>query len=189
MMLIRVGLLSTLTNVAIAFMTTTTPRLVFLSSSLRTSNSVARCCQRTKLFATLDELEITDTLEGTGDKASFGDIVTVKYEGRLLSESSSSQEVTTPFDTSMISFKLGYGKVLEGCDKGIVGMRVGGKRNLLVPSQLGFGPQGFSGPSYSVPPDADLEYGIELIAVSNGPMAESMAKLGMGLHPETVYLK
>lgn len=130
----------------------------------------------------LEQLLVTDSVEGTGETAKFGAIVTVNYEGFLLEDG-------TLFDTSMISFKLGYGKVLEGCDKGIKGMRVGGKRVLKIPSKLGFGSAGFGPEPYSVPKNADLEFRVELLSVASGPMSEAAANMGIGLNPKTVYLK
>jgi len=137
-------------------------------------------------------LEMSDTIEGTGGVAAFESIVTIKYTGSLFSfesESESQQEQEpVPFDQSMISFKIGYGKVLDGCDQGIRGMKVGGIRVLKIPSHLGFGTEGFDG-AYSIPPDSDLLYIVELIAVASGPMAEAAAKMGIGLDRNTVYLK
>ena len=130
----------------------------------------------------LEDLEIIDTQEGTGDVAKFESIITIKYTGRFY-------ESGDEFDTdSMITFKLGYGKVLDGCDKGIRGMKVGGTRILKIPSRLGFGTEGFVG-QYTIPPNTDLEYTVELISVASGPMAEAAAKMGIGLDPNTVYLK
>ena len=130
----------------------------------------------------LDKLIVRDTTEGTGDVAATGNIVTVKYVGSLLGSGAQ-------FDESMISFKLGTGRVLAGCDEGITGMCVGGTRVLKIPSALGFGPSGFGPEPYSVPSDADLEYRVELLSVASGPMAEAAAKMGIGLNPNTVYLK
>ena len=131
----------------------------------------------------LQELEIIELQEGSGkDIAKFDTIVTIKYIGRFLGSSEQ-------FDESMISFKLGYGKVIEGCDRGIKGMKVGGSRVLKIPSKLGFGPLGYESPNYTIPPNADLEYTVELVSVASGPMAEAAANMGIGLDPNTVYLK
>jgi len=144
------------------------------------------------ISTSLVALEMSDTIEGTGGVAAFDSIVTIKYTGSLLSfeselESQQEQE-PVPFDQSMISFKIGYGKVLDGCDRGIRGMKVGGIRVLKIPSYLGFGTEGFEG-AYSIPPNSDLQYTVELIAVTSGPMAEAAAKMGIGLDRNTVYLK
>mmetsp|Transcript_6412 Transcript_6412/g.7371 ORF Transcript_6412/g.7371 Transcript_6412/m.7371 type:complete len:204 (-) Transcript_6412:239-850(-) len=140
------------------------------------------------ISASLVALEMSDTIEGTGGVAAFDSIVTIKYTGSLLSFESESQQEPVPFDQSMISFKIGYGKVLDGCDRGIRGMKVGGIRVLKIPSHLGFGTEGFEG-AYSIPPNSDLQYTVELIAVTSGPMAEAAANMGIGLDRNTVYLK
>ena len=131
--------------------------------------------------STLSELELIDTLVGTGDEAKFDTIVTIRYTGKFYDSGDE-------FDASTISFKLGYGKVLDGCDTGIRGMKVGGRRILKIPARLGFGVEGMVGPDYTVPPHTDLEYSIELLSVASGPMAEAAAKMGIGLDPTTVYL-
>ena len=171
---------------AAAFLSLTAFTPHILSDAFSLNHHVIAIPQRASTVlrsSPLEDLEIIDTKEGTGkDVAKFDTIVTIQYTGKFYE----SQE---EFDTSMISFKLGYGKVLDGCDKGIRGMKVGGARVLKIPARLGFGAEGFAGPDYSVPPDTDLEYSVELTAVASGPMAEAAAKMGIGLDPNTVYLK
>mmetsp|Transcript_5013 Transcript_5013/g.7243 ORF Transcript_5013/g.7243 Transcript_5013/m.7243 type:complete len:190 (-) Transcript_5013:109-678(-) len=146
----------------------------------RNSQTIAQRLSVSLASSVLQDLEIIDTLEGTGDVAKFDSIVTIQYTGKILDSGEK-------FDTdSMISFKLGYGKVLQGCDTGIRGMKVGGIRMLKIPSRLGFGAEGMDG---SVAPNTDLEYTIELLSVASGPMAETAANMGIGLNPKTVYLK
>ena len=128
----------------------------------------------------LQDLEISDTVEGSGDVAKFDTIVTIQYTGRFL-------ETSEQFDQGMISFKVGFGKVIDGCDDGIRGMKVGGTRQLKIPAKLGFGASGNK--DLKIPPDADLEYTVELKSVAKGPMAEAAANMGIGLDPNTVYLK
>lgn len=105
-----------------------------------------------------NKLGITDTLVGTGAEAVAGKMVTVNYTGRL--------DDGTTFDTSIgkapFSFALGTGYVIPGWDLGIVGMKVGGKRTLVVPSELGYGEQGYPG---VIPPNAKLTFDVELLNV------------------------
>src|SRR5579872_6813957 len=78
--------------------------------------------------------------EGTGATAKTGDIVTVDYTGWLASDGKkfdSSVDRHQPF-----SFTLGFGKVIKGWDEGVQGMKVGGKRQLHIPPDLAYGPQG-----------------------------------------------
>ncbi len=107
----------------------------------------------------MDGLKITDITVGTGTVAENGDLVTVNYVGTL--------DNGTKFDSSYdhnqpFSFTLGAGDVIQGWDLGVLGMRVGGKRELVIPSSLGYGPQG-RGP---IPPNATLHFTIELLSGS-----------------------
>ncbi len=104
------------------------------------------------------ELIIQDTQIGTGDIAQAGDRVVVNYTGRFTDG--------TVFDSSYprnepFQFVLGSGQVIKGWDQGIVGMRVGGKRTLSVPSDLGYGPNDY-GP---IPGNSTLIFDVELVKV------------------------
>ncbi|MES2953749.1 MAG: FKBP-type peptidyl-prolyl cis-trans isomerase [Patescibacteria group bacterium] len=107
-----------------------------------------------------ENLAITDLLVGTGAEAVSGQKVTVHYTGTL--------ENGTKFDSSRdhgqpFSFILGAGEVIAGWDLGVAGMKVGGKRKLVIASELGYGAQGI-GP---IPPNATLLFEVELLAVGN----------------------
>ncbi len=103
-------------------------------------------------------VEITDTLIGTGAEATYGKYVTVHYVGTLTNGSKfdSSRDRFQPF-----SFTLGSGKVIQGWEKGIPGMKVGGKRKLVIPSSLGYGSVGQPG----IPANSTLVFDIELLSV------------------------
>lgn len=105
-----------------------------------------------------DELQVTDVVVGTGEKAVSGSVVTVHYRGTLIDG--------TVFDSSLtrapLTFKLGARRVIRGWDQGIVGMRVGGKRTLIVPPGLGYGSRAMG----LIPPNAHLIFDVELLAVS-----------------------
>ena len=101
---------------------------------------------------TIDEVRV-----GEGDLAERGSDVTMKYRGTLESDGSE-------FDSaSRFDFTLGAGEVIKGWDKGIEGMRVGGKRKLVIPPKLGYGKRG-SPPE--IPGDATLVFDVELLAVN-----------------------
>jgi FKBP-type peptidyl-prolyl cis-trans isomerase len=104
-------------------------------------------------------LEIEDVVVGTGKEAKSGDTVSVHYTGTLMNGTKfdSSKDHNKPFE-----FKLGAGNVIKGWDQGVVGMKVGGKRKLVIPSSLAYGPNG-SPPK--IPPNAALKFEIELLAV------------------------
>lgn len=100
-----------------------------------------------------------DLVVGTGAEAKDGDKVKVNYTGRLL-------KTNFMFDTSVgkapFEFQIGKGAVIKGWDLGVVGMKVGGKRKLTIPSRLGYGETG-SPPK--IPPKATLVFEVELLSV------------------------
>ncbi|MFY2559686.1 FKBP-type peptidyl-prolyl cis-trans isomerase [Corallococcus terminator] len=95
---------------------------------------------------------------GTGDAATAGMRVYVHYTGWL----PDGKKFDSSAGRSPIDFILGQGRVIEGWDQGIAGMRVGGKRRLVIPSELGYGAQGSSG---AIPPYSVLVFDTELILV------------------------
>jgi FKBP-type peptidyl-prolyl cis-trans isomerase FkpA len=108
----------------------------------------------------------TDSVIGTGPEAVSGKKVTVNYTGWLYVEAGDHKGAQ--FDTSIgtgktpFIFTLGTGSVVSGFEQGVTGMKQGGKRVVLIPSNLGYGASG-NGP---VPPNAGLVFEIELIAVN-----------------------
>jgi FKBP-type peptidyl-prolyl cis-trans isomerase len=106
-------------------------------------------------------LKIVDQVVGTGDVATAGQTVTVNYTGWL---ASNHQKFDSSYDRNQaFSFQLGAGQVIKGWDLGVAGMKVGGKRELTIPSSLGYGSQGAGGGL--IPPDADLVFDVELLGV------------------------
>ncbi|MFH1192718.1 MAG: FKBP-type peptidyl-prolyl cis-trans isomerase [Candidatus Jorgensenbacteria bacterium] len=104
-------------------------------------------------------LKINDLVTGAGAEAKAGQTVTVNYAGTLAdgTKFDSSYDRGTPF-----SFLLGAGQVIEGWDEGVAGMKVGGKRLLIIPPELGYGSAGAGG---VIPPNATLTFDVELLAV------------------------
>jgi peptidylprolyl isomerase len=105
------------------------------------------------------QLEIVEITAGNGAEAADGQRVTVHYTGTL--------ENGTKFDSSLdrnvpFSFTLGQGQVIPGWDQGVKGMKVGGKRKLVIPPQLGYGEKGVGG---VIPPNAKLIFEVELLKV------------------------
>lgn len=103
-------------------------------------------------------LQKTDEVVGTGAEAVSGKKVTVNYLGTLTNGTKfdSSYDRNQPF-----SFNLGTGQVIQGWDQGVAGMKVGGKRKLVIPPSLGYGATGQG----SIPPNATLVFEIELLGV------------------------
>ena len=106
-------------------------------------------------------LKIVDAQIGAGREAVANTNVTVHYDGRLEDgkEFDSSRRRGQPFQ-----FRLGAGQVIKGWDEGLVGMKEGGKRQLVIPPELGYGPQGAGG---VIPPNATLVFDVELLRVGS----------------------
>jgi protein-disulfide isomerase len=104
-------------------------------------------------------LSVTDLVVGTGATAANGDKLTVHYVGTFEdgTEFDSSRGRGTPF-----SFTLGTGNVIKGWDQGVVGMRVGGRRKLVIPSALAYGDRG---QPPKIPPGATLVFDVELLSI------------------------
>jgi len=105
------------------------------------------------------ELKIEDTIVGTGSAVKSGDTVVINYTGTLLdgTKFDSSYDRNQAFET-----QIGVGQVIEGWDKGVVGMQVGGKRKLTIPSSMGYGSRGAGG---VIPPNAGLVFEVELMGI------------------------
>ena len=108
-------------------------------------------------------LQYTDSVVGSGAEAKAGAHVSVHYTGWLYKDGikgakfDSSKDRNDPF-----AFDLGAGSVIKGWDEGVQGMKVGGARTLVIPSELGYGARGAGG---VIPPNATLMFDVELLAV------------------------
>jgi FKBP-type peptidyl-prolyl cis-trans isomerase len=103
---------------------------------------------------------------GQGDEAKSGQQVSVHYTGWLYDPSKADGK-GKKFDSSVdrgqpFGFPLGAGRVIAGWDKGVAGMKVGGKRTLVIPSEMGYGSRGAGG---VIPPNAALMFDVELLGV------------------------
>jgi FKBP-type peptidyl-prolyl cis-trans isomerase FkpA len=119
-----------------------------------------------KTDAKVTELQKLDVKAGDGAEATKGALVVVHYTGWLYDPAAPGQK-GAKFDSSRdkqvpFEFPLGQGRVIRGWDEGVAGMKVGGQRTLIIPSNMGYGSRGAGG---VIPPDATLIFDVELLAV------------------------
>ena len=145
-------------SVADSSASSTLPAVLDASNSSTTLNKSSQ--KTNNMTQTLsDGLIITDEVVGTGAEAKKSDTVTVNYTGTFTDGKkfdSSLDAGRTPF-----SFTLGAGQVIAGWDEGVAGMKIGGKRKLVIPSSLGYGPKDY-GP---IPGGSTLVFEVELLGV------------------------
>ncbi len=115
--------------------------------------------ESSKMITTPSGLQYIDIKEGTGATPKTGQKVVVHYTGTL--------ENGTEFDSSRrrgqpFSFTIGVGQVIKGWDEGVGSMKVGGRRELIIPANLGYGARGAGG---VIPPNATLKFDVELLEV------------------------
>ncbi|MES2480819.1 MAG: FKBP-type peptidyl-prolyl cis-trans isomerase [Pseudomonadota bacterium] len=115
------------------------------------------------MITTPSGLQYEDTTIGDGAQAAPGQQVQVHYTGWLYQNGQqgakfdSSRDRNDPF-----AFSLGAGMVIRGWDEGVAGMKIGGKRTLIIPAELGYGARGAGG---VIPPNATLKFDVELLGV------------------------
>jgi peptidylprolyl isomerase len=105
------------------------------------------------------QLESTDLITGTGPAAKAGDTVTVQY---VLATYSSGKVIQASWTSQPFSFTLGEGQVIPGWDQGVVGMKVGGRRELIIPPKLGYGSQS---PGAGISDNDTLVFVVDLLKI------------------------
>jgi peptidylprolyl isomerase len=116
-----------------------------------------------KMTKTESGLQYLDVKEGTGDKPKAGQICVVHYTGWLWENNSKGRKFDSSKDRGEpFSFPVGEGRVIKGWDEGVASMKVGGKRELVIPPDLGYGRRGAGG---VIPPNATLFFEVELLEV------------------------
>jgi peptidylprolyl isomerase len=124
-----------------------------------TSKTPAMEQSQENIITTASGLQYVDLVEGTGAQPQSGKQVTVHYTGTLTdgSKFDSSRDRNDPF-----SFPIGQGRVIKGWDEGVMSMKIGGRRKLIIPPNLGYGERGAGG---VIPPNATLIFDVELLGV------------------------
>jgi len=122
--------------------------------------------EKLAMTSNITELQKIDTQVGTGREAEPGFNISVHYTGWLYDEKAADKK-GAKFDSSVdrkqpFDFPLGAGHVIQGWDEGFAGMKVGGKRTLIIPSEMGYGARGAGG---VIPPNATLIFDVELLDV------------------------
>ena len=116
-----------------------------------------------KPMTTASGLQIIDTKVGTGASPRPGQTCVMHYTGWLYQNGAKGRKFDSSVDRGQpFKFSLGAGQVIKGWDEGVAGMKVGGKRQLRIPPELGYGQRGAGG---VIPPNATLIFDVELLGV------------------------
>ncbi len=114
-------------------------------------------------MTTASGLQITDSKAGTGATPKTGQICVMHYTGWLYQNGAKGAKFDSSVDRGQpFEFPIGTGRVIKGWDEGVAGMKVGGKRTLVIPPDLGYGARGAGG---VIPPNATLIFEVELLGV------------------------
>jgi peptidylprolyl isomerase len=116
-----------------------------------------------KMEKTASGLKYEDVVVGTGPQPKAGQTCVMNYTGWLWEGGAKGRKFDSSLDRGKpFKFPIGQGRVIKGWDEGVASMKVGGKRNLLIPPALGYGSRGAGG---VIPPDATLFFEVELLGV------------------------
>ena len=117
------------------------------------------------MTTTASGLQFTDDHPGMGATPKAGQTCVMHYTGWLYDNGVKGKKFDSSVDRGQaFSFTLGVGKVIKGWDEGVASMKVGGKRTLIIPPQLGYGARGAGG---AIPPNATLMFDVELLGIKD----------------------
>ena len=137
--------------------------LTVLTASVISMPSAALAQTPGKAMTTASGLQIIDTKVGTGATPKTGQICVVHYTGWLYQDGQKGKKFDSSVDRNdPLQFPVGQRKVIAGWDEGVASMKVGGKRTLIIPPELGYGARGAGG---VIPPNATLIFDVELLDV------------------------
>ena len=130
---------------------------------LTMSSDDASAQSAAKPVTTSSGLQMIDTKPGTGASPKQGQTAVVHYTGYLNDNGAKGKKFDSSVDRGQpFEFPVGAGRVIKGWDEGVASMKIGGKRTLIVPPQLGYGAAGAGG---VIPPNATLIFDVELLGV------------------------
>ncbi len=139
-------------------------RQIIISVTLLLAVTIAVAAGQAKMTTTKTGLKYTDQKVGTGDVAMKGNSVQVQYTGWLYLDGKRGAKFDSSVDRNMpFQFKLGGREVIAGWDEGVEGMKVGGKRELIIPPDLAYGPREVG---RLIPANSTLDFEVELLKVS-----------------------
>ena len=118
--------------------------------------------KESKMVKTPSGLQYEDTKIGTGDSPKTGQICVMNYTGWFWENGQKGKVFDSSVGKKPFEFPFGAGRVIKGWDEGIATMKVGGKRTLLIPANLGYGERGYPG---AIPPNATLIFDVELLGI------------------------
>jgi FKBP-type peptidyl-prolyl cis-trans isomerase FkpA len=134
-----------------------------LTAGLLASGADTATAQSGKPMTTASGLQISDTKVGTGASPKTGQTCVMHYTGWLYQNGQKGAKFDSSVDRGQpFEFPIGTGRVIKGWDEGVASMKVGGKRTLIIPPDLGYGARGAGG---AIPPNATLLFEVELLGV------------------------
>jgi peptidylprolyl isomerase len=138
--------------------------LALATATLTADDKTANEEKGSKMVKTSSGLQYEDTVQGTGETPKSGQTCVMHYTGWLWENGAKGKKFDSSLDRGQpFEFPLGQGRVIKGWDEGVATMKVGGKRTLLIPPQLGYGARGAGGGL--IPPNATLLFEVELVGV------------------------
>jgi len=147
----------------IRFTATLLALLALAASPLLADEAKEKEKEKSKMTKTSSGLQYEDTKEGTGAVPKTGQTCVMHYTGWLWENGAKGKKFDSSLDHGQpFEFHIGQGQVIKGWDEGVATMKVGGKRTLLIPPQLGYGSRGAGG---VIPPNATLLFEVELLNV------------------------
>jgi peptidylprolyl isomerase len=151
------------TKVAVLFGTIALAALAAVSVPMAASAQGSPTSTKGKIMTTPSGLQIIDTQEGTGATPARGQTCVMHYTGWLYENGQKGKKFDSSVDRNEpFEFPIGMKRVIAGWDEGVATMKVGGKRTLIIPPELGYGARGAGG---VIPPNATLLFEVELLGV------------------------